>query len=308
MTATPAALPLFGTLAPIIEFMRGLPAPRTPESEGHVVDLIYRTCHGRQDARGPGAPGHEGDAGLTRDFVARLSNANCGVGPQHDGWAVRLVEDDGRLAVERDGLTLWVDPEPGAAPGERVRVRFPKEYRNLYPGHYVVIGDADRGELRNPIRLYWHVGAEGAEQLVRTVSSVLNRSNVPFRLKVLSAPGAYRRADAGILYLPPEYRAEGPALIQDIYLAVRTLMRPSVSAFVLPLAPGLGLAEDPHDGSSFGMHRSRLVAQLLFSTLDLPDPLAGLAAALKTAGYPPDRFHLNPDSGESYGSWRFDAD
>jgi hypothetical protein len=287
--------------------MRLHAAPRTPESEAHFAELIYRICHGRQETLRAGGPVRGKDEALAREFVGRLSNANCGIGPEHDGWTVCAVEDDGRLAVELDGLMLWVDPQPGAAPGERVRVRLPKEYRNLYPGHYVVIGDADHGELFHPLRLYWNVGAEGAETLVRCVSARFNRSKVPFRLKLLSEPAAYCRADAAILYLPSENRSDGAALIKEVYLEMGTLMHPAVSAFVLALAPGLGLAEDPPDSSSFGMHRSRLIAPLLYDALELIDPLAGVAAALERAGCRLDRFYLNPASAESYDAFQIDA-
>jgi len=300
--------PLLAVLAPLVPLMRLHPAPRTPESEAHFAELIYRTCHGRQDSLHAGGPALGSDEALAREFVARLSNANGGIGPEHAGWTVGAVEDDGRLVVELDGLMLWVDPQPGAAPGDRVPVRFPKEYRNLYPGHYVVIGDADTGEISHPLRLYWNVRADGAESLVRCVSGAFNRSKLPFRLKVLSEPAGYSRADAAILYIPSQHRGEAAALVKGVYREMGELLHPAVSVFVLPLAPGLGLAENPPDGSSFGMHRSRLIAPLLYNALDLSDPLAGVAVALETAGYRLDRFYLNPGSAESYGAFQIDAD
>jgi hypothetical protein len=308
MTPASTGSPLLVALAPLVEHMRRHPEPRTPASEAQVAELIYRACHGREDVLGSAGPLRGGDEAPAREFVARLSNANCGNGPAHDHWTVSAVEDDGRLAVELDGLMLWVDPQPGAAPGERVRVRFPKEYRHLYPGHYVAIGDADTGEISHPLRLYWHIRADGAETLVRCVSEAFNRSKLPFRLKLLSEPAGYRRADAAILYLPSEHRGDGAALIKEAYLEMGPLMHPAVSAFVLPLAPGLGLAEDPPDRSSFGLHRSRLIAPLLYDALDHTDPLAGIAAALETAGYRLDRFYLNPGSAESYGEFLVNGD
>jgi hypothetical protein len=308
MTTPSTVSPLLAGLAPVVELMRQHPAPRTPESEAYFTELIYCICHGRQDSLRAGGPALVADETLAREFVARLSNANCGIGPEHDGWTLCAVEDDGRLAMELDGLMLWVNPQPGAEPGEPVRVRFPKEYRNLYPGHYVAIGDADRGELSHPLRLYWNIGADGAETLVRCVSEAFNRSKVPFRLKVLSQPAGYCRADAAILYIPSEHRGEAAALVKEVYREMGALMHPAVSAFVLPLAPGLGLAENPPDRSSFGMHRSRLIALLLYDAFELSDPLAAVAAALETAGYRPDRFYLNPGSTESCEAFRIDAD
>ena len=294
-------------LAEVLEFMRASQVERTAESEAEVKDLIYRVCHGRQPMSRPGVVTWSDDDGDARDFVAKLSEANCGVGPEHQ-WTVRMVEPDGRLAVERDGLMLWVDPQPGRSAGDVVSVRFPKEYRNLYPGHYVVLGDADRADYRGAIRIYWHIRAEGARQLVQSVSREFNRSAVPFRLKVLSAPGGYRRADAGILYIAPSHLGEARTLIRDVYFEVRGQMRPDVSTFVLPLAPGLGLAEDPPDGSSFGIHRSTLIAALLFDALGHAEPLATVAVALKSAGYPLDRMYLNPGSVELYRDWQVHGD
>lgn len=288
--------------------MRQHRAPRTPESVSHFAALIYSVCHGRQDLFAAGAPAPGGDEALSREFGARLSMANCGVGPEHDDWTVCTVEPDDRLAVALGGLMLWIDPRPGAALGERVRVCFPKEYRNLYPGHYVAIGDADRGALSNPLRLYWNIGANGADQLVRCVTEKFNRLRVPFRLKVLNDPAAYRRADAAILYIPPEGRREGAALVREVYVEMRSWMCDAVSAFVLPLAPGLGLAEDPPDSSSFGTHRSRLIAPLLYDALDRAQPLAAVAESLEAVGYRPDRFYMNPSSSESYDSFRVDVE
>lgn len=308
MTTPAMVSPLLAALATPVEYLRRHPELRTPASDAQVAELIYRTCHSRQDSLRAAGPVLGADEALGRDFVARLSNANCGIGPEHDGWIVSAVEADGRLAVELDGLLLWVEPQPGAVPGEPVPVRFPKEYRNLYPGHYVVIGDADRGTLVQPVRLYWNVGPEGAETLVRCVSSAFNRSKVPFRLKVLSEPTGYSRTDAAILYVPSEHRGEGAALIKAVYREMSPLIRPAVSTFVLALAPGLGLAEDPSDNSGFGMHRSRLIAPLLFDALERSDPLASVAAALEAAGYRVDRFYLNPGSAESYDAFQIDAD
>lgn len=307
MTAPSTGSPLLTALASLVEQMRVNPGPRTPESEVHFVELIYGRCHSRQDSLRAGGPALGSDEALAREFVARLSNANDGTGPEHDGWIVSAVEADGRLSVEHGGLMLWVDPQPGAAAGDRVPVRFPKEYRNLYPGHYVAIGDSDRGTLVQPVRLYWNIGAEGAEALVRRVSSAFNRSRVPFRLKLLSDPAGYSRTDAAILYLPSEHRGEGAALIKEVYREMAPLMRPAVSTFVLALAPGLGLAEDPSDNSGFGMHRSRLIAPLLYEALALSDPLAGVARSLEAAGYPLDRFYLNPASTVSYHAFQIDA-
>ena len=52
--------------------------------------------------------GHDLLAG--RDLVAALSTANAGQGTWEPGWTIGEVDDDGRVAVTKDGLTFWVPP------------------------------------------------------------------------------------------------------------------------------------------------------------------------------------------------------
>ncbi len=298
---------LIDALAPLVQSMREATPLRTAESERQLAERIYHSCHSRQELLRALAPTRAADESTDSDFVTRLSVANSGVGPQHHGWIVTAIEDEGRYAVEKDGLTLWIDAPAEGTVGQQVPVRFPNEYRNLYPGHYVAIGDADDGSLDNSLRLYWNVSAEGGESLVRHVTEVFNLAGIPFRLKTLNSPAAYTRADAAILYIPRSHRAQGATAIGEVYRNVRSHLRAPVSPFVLPLAPGLGLAEDPNDGSSFGMHRSQLLAAVLLDTLNEADPLGSLTTTLERRGYALNRFYLNPRSTETYSEFVIDA-
>src|SRR5262245_55857332 len=94
-------------------------------------------------------------------------------------------------------------------------------------------------------------------------TSLLNASRVPFRIKVLRDPAAYRRADAGVLFLRRHDRARIDPLIARITAAVAEGLRPEVPLFTKRLADGLGFAEDPAGSLSFGQHRCRLVAEAL---------------------------------------------
>jgi len=299
---------LFEGLAPVMTELRTSPAPRTPESEIGLAELLYVRCHGRGDQFPDGARSAEGDEIKDFEFLARLSDANSGLGPVHSDWTVSAIEDETRFAVELDGLTLWIDRPAPAAVGQRVPVRLPKEYRNLYPGHYVLIGDSDDGALNDSVRLYWNLETAGAEALVRCASEILNRARVPFRLKVLSNAAAFTRADAAIMYLPRSHRTAGALAIRDLYGELRGLMRAPVSHFALPLAPGLALAEDPVDGSSFGVHRSRLLAPLLFDARHESEPLTAIGKALEAQGYEPGNFYRNPGSPETYPEFLIDVD
>ena len=88
---------------------------------------------------------------------------------------MKAVEEDGTLAVHklRDDLTLWASPEQyrasegAAVVGSVGRLRLDKELREMLPGYYMVLGDADQGRddigSSAPIvRFYWHLTAAAA--------------------------------------------------------------------------------------------------------------------------------------------------
>ena len=111
------------------------------------------------------------------------------------------------------------------------------------------------------MRFYWNVSAEGAPQLLERISSDLNRWEVPFRFKTPSHPAMFARTDTAVLYAPRRYAHFTRGLVAEIHAAIRPLLRDEVPLFTLRLAPGLAFAEDPGTQESFGMCRSRMLAQ-----------------------------------------------
>ena len=201
-------------------------------------------------------------------FVDALSAANCGRGSWEHGWVVSAIADD-QVAVRRDGLTLWTRRQDCLArPGGEVEVdgpcalRLPKECLNISPGFYMVHSDQpfthDRAETM--VRFYWNLEADGAARFVDAATRMLNRDGLPFRLKVLKDPSHYTRCDAGVLYIRKRESEAVAAVIREIYPVMRGSLRSGTPVFTKCLAPGLGLAEDPGQGDSFGQHRCRLLA------------------------------------------------
>lgn len=207
-------------------------------------------------------------AGVT-PFVANLSAANSGAGCLEDGWAVHVVESD-VIGIVRGNLEVWVHPhdsslgkENSLAPGTTVRLRLPKEFLAMSPGFYMALGDkAPSLNTERPlIRLYWNLRAEGAALFVRIASQLLNEAGVPFRLKILRDPILFTRCDAAVVYLFKRDYHASEAIFQKIYAAVGEHLKPSTPVFTKPIALGVGLAEDPGLGESFGQNRCRLLAE-----------------------------------------------
>lgn len=215
-----------------------------------------------------------GDTRAARVFIDRLSQANCGTGTWEPGWVVRAAEDDGTLAVSKrgDDLTLWARPAQfrpvngTMAVGSVGRLRLGKELREMLPGYYTALGDADQpaqadGSQPKTLRFYWHLTPEIAPGWISELTRRFNTAGVAFHAKVLSDPSAYMRADAAVLYVALADAAAVMALVPGLHRTISASLRPTTPMFTKRLARGLAVAEDPGDGRSFGQHRCQLVAE-----------------------------------------------
>jgi hypothetical protein len=254
----------------------------------------------------PGAPAGPGLGGMT-PFVAQLAAANSGAGAWDPGWQLVTVEADA-VVVAQDGLALWVPPgEYRPGPGAPAGLRLPKDLLGVSPGFYMALSNApltprDHEEL---VRLYWHVTAPAAVTLMALVTGALNAAGLPFKLKVVNDPGRFTRCDGAVLYLRRQDYPVVQPIAEAIYGQVRDGLRPGVPALTRPLAPGLGLAEDPGQGASFGMHRCLLLAESLLRAREAGchRPAARLRLVLDqfaAAGVRPDAPYLRPGAPDAY--------
>jgi hypothetical protein len=284
-----------------------------------MTSLLARTLYQRLYCRPSyGRALRGGEARAARVFISRLSQANCGTGTWEPGWVVRAAENDGALAVSkrRDDLTLWARPgqfrpvDGTATVGSVVRLRLGKELREMLPGYYTALGDSDQptgvdGSQPKTLRIYWHLTAEIAPSWIRELTRRFNTAGVAFHAKVLSDPGAYMRADAGVLYVALADTAAVMALVPGLHQTVSASLRPTTPMFTKRLARGLAVAEDPGDGTSFGQHRCQLVAEGLIRAFQgrrtaLEDVTQAIAARFAEDGLVITRPWLNPGSRQRY--------
>jgi hypothetical protein len=222
-------------------------------------------------------------------------------------------EGDSGFLAERHGVIFSVDTSElrtsdGLPPriSDTVHVWMPKEYRALLPGFYTALGEVDDDfEDGKVVRLYWHLRTDGAERLTARITHELNASQTAFRFKLVADPFGYVRSDAAVLYLSRIAYQRVVHQIAAIHKDLESFCRSPVSAYAKRLGKGLALAEDPTDGSSFGQHRSRLLAAVLTSTpvveaSSTERRLVAAFAAVREAGYDPDRLYLNPGSIDDY--------
>ena len=246
-------------------------------------------------------------------FVGALSGANTGKGYHESGWELLETADENAL-VRRGGLAMQVGKaahpaleDGSAAPGDALQLPFAKEFLSIMPGYYLASGDAEfpDGNSTAVVRLYWDLVPGGAVLLMRKLTELLNQQRVPFRLKVLSDPTRYVRCDAAVLYIVRDAYDTIAPTIAEIYSGIATYLKPDVPAFTKPLAPGLGLAEDPGNGQSFGLHRCGLFAEGIVAAYKLKETsLAGrlgvVSVHFEQAGVSLETPYLNADSDDIY--------
>ncbi len=207
---------------------------------------------------------------MTERFRAALSRANRGRGLVEAGWNL-AARNGAEARIERDGLTLRAPlesilspPREKATVGSSVRVRLPNESLASSPGHYVALGNAPISHVGGRrLRFYWNLDADGAVALISQFSRALNREGVPYWIKALDNPALYDRRDSVLLCIQAEHGRRVIRIAERAIPALRLFLSPGVPAWTKPIAPGLGFAEDPPGGQSFGLHRCHLLAETI---------------------------------------------
>jgi HopA1 effector protein family len=294
----------------------GQVAGMAPAANPVVTQLqqqLYEWCYCRRF----GTPGESAVATATDPaFVDALSAANTSRERWDRGWQIQQSLPSGQIVAVKGAMTrlLWPGEflghgPPGTPPsaGNQISLFAPKESRIAQPGFYFAFGEtlADQQDDVGMVRLYWNVSANGAAALIGGVTRELNRFAVPFRFKCLSLPGLFDRTDAAVLYVAKRHYRLVAALLAQVYRDARPTLKAATPLFAKRLADGLGFAEDPKTGESFGTSRCRLVAEAVCNAhdrgLDSAEARLGeVAAAFAAAGLSLERPYLNPGSVDRY--------
>ena len=125
----------------------------------------------------------------------------------------------------------------------------------------MALGDVAHPMDEPVVRLYWNLAPDGALPFVATATRALNERSLPARLKVVNDPRRYDRCDAGVLYVRRDDFGAVRDVLGEMLDAAAPWLGARTPALTKPLAPGLGLAEDPGRGESFGLTRCEQIAE-----------------------------------------------
>jgi hypothetical protein len=275
----------------------------------HLQSILYAFCYSRPFTGPPLAPPAV-MKGMDHAFVGQLSAANRSREIWDLGWEIYLALADGRVYAKKGDRQHLAAPGEYIASGDRRVISQAGTMINLLqrreaiggqPGFYHAYGEVpgDAWDDHTLLRFYFHIRSEGAPRLLEEISGALNAYEVPYQFKTLNEPSAYDRADASVLYLARRYYEITARLLSERRALLASLLKPEVPLFACKFMDGIGVADDPGNGESFGMHRCRLVAEGLadaFRTTMTTTParIEAVRARFSVNGLDMEAPHLGP--------------
>jgi HopA1 effector protein family len=276
---------------------------RAEQATRRIGDALYRKWHAgsRRPLGEAVAPRDLADT----DFMVPLARELVHRRSLSPGWRVLRRTSDG-VVVEREGLRVLVDAErvhEDDAGSGLATVSMPGVRPALSPGFFIIDGESGTPDTRTgwTLRVYAHLDGARAHEAARRALAVLDPSGEPYRMKLLSAHGAYPRYDSLVVYLS-EY-VPASRLEELVEAFAPCLAGWDVSPFVARLGPGVGFAWEPAEQAwpprSFGQHRAELVAGAIVDWAAGP---SGAAAGIELCAVVAD--HLTTAGVEPGAPWR----
>jgi hypothetical protein len=311
----PGAVTLAGRTSPYVAAapMPGFGAAGNPLA-AQLQHLVYDFCYCRRFDGVAAEQATTQPSGI--GLIEALSAANTSRERWDVGWHLAQTLPSGQIVAVKGAMTRMIWPgefhghgPPGMAPlpGTEISLFVPRESRTTQPVFYFAFGEAlaDQQDDFGIVRFYWNVTADGAAPLVGAITQALNRFAIPFRFKCLHLSNLFDRSDAAVLYIAKRHYRIVATMLPDVHRAVRALLKSATPLFTKPLAAGLGLAEDPRTGESFGMSRCRLLAEAVCRAhergLDSVEARLGeVTGAFTAAGLSLEHPYLNAGAADRY--------
>lgn len=280
-----------------------------------LQSVLYAHCYTRE-FKGELDPVVVTPSGIDSGWLDNLSAANASRDRWEDGWKLQQFLPSGQIYAQKGTVTRECWPGEfithgvyGSAPqpGTPISVFFPRESRTAQAGFYYVFGETQVAPEDDypTVRYYWNLNRDGAAPLIKTLSSALNRYQVPFRFKIVNHPSLLNRSDPAVLYVSRRFYRIAADINLETHHQIADGLDEETPLFTLPLRKGLAFAEDPCGQESFGMSRCRMLAEALWLAFSegrtaLADRLDRINQHFAASGTSLDRPYLNLASTNSY--------
>lgn len=237
-------------------------------------------------------------------FMDHLSESNTSKGGYDVNWKIYSADAQGNAFVEKGQTLRWLQPKTFVYQNPRqqrpqvntyVNIQNPKESRTIQEVFYHVFSDELFPQEVELARFYWNIKPDSTAKLIKLLTSTLNSYRIPFQFKCLNHPDLYMRTDAAVLYLNKKSVQIVSVLLKYIFAELKDDLFEDIPMFTKKLFKGVGYAEDPGKGMSFGMSRSSVIAEALVSSYESGSNNAfeDVLETLDKKGFVIERMHLN---------------
>lgn len=270
--------------------------PDEPEITGRLAQYLYEHYY-VANSRGRGPYRSIEDRNLRHTQSRWFRDANQTQDAWSHGWHIFDTVGKTHVLKHESGRvrTIHVD-QFVAEDDEKGRIPIPASDDSSQPGWFHVRGATNHQvKPQETTRIYFAVTRAGGAPLIHAITGNFNEHDIPFHFKIDSNPSGFRRADSGVLYAAREDWNWMREPLNNVYDAVSKYLRNTKPLFTKALAPGIGLAEEPIDGGSFGVSRCLLLARAMTATAGtdvMEERLEAVTKEFKNAGVPPEAPHL----------------
>lgn len=204
--------------------------------------------------------------GIDTAFYTQVDQANCSQGYYDPGWTIENEEDDGVVAVVKEGLRLHLWPRyiypdyQTLIEGDLAMIFMPKNL--LMIDRYIAISNYGRVRQQPPINLYFSCPLDVTIDAIAQITTELNSLELPFELQIQLTPSKYQQTDPLILQLAAADYPAAQKTLSKIHHQYKSKFYDQTPSFTQPVATGVGLSTVPSD--QHGVSQIwQLVAQVL---------------------------------------------
>lgn len=265
---------------------------------GDLTDWLYCNWYIRPEAGNDALGERPPFAHLGSALSALVDRASS----WENGWVVLSVGADSSVVAGLGAQTRWQQAghfascaRPGLppVPGEQIMTPRLLAWTDAETGQWVA---QSIPSVEPPlIRIYVNVSPAEAGHAVQALTDFMTRKMLRFSMKCPGFVSGFARADALVLYLERSLWPEVERDLVDCLVQSGARLREGRPALTRPLIGGVGFAEDPGDGQSFGRSRCAILAPALGLANARPEVLpALLEGALLHAGIDPAEPWIQP--------------
>jgi hypothetical protein len=237
-----------------------------------------------------------------------LHSYNSGHGRIDDEWIfngqadllgeiVRVRKFGLQISVPVSQVECW-DPKNKPDVGSTVRVMLPAASFGRSPGFYYAHSDLAPDYAFPISRIYFNVNPTFGGPLVKFLTTRLNEELIPFDFKICKNFRDYYRSDVSVLYTERTSLDKIARVIDSdlIHMVKKGWFRKKRPAMTFAVSEGIGIADSPEDGDSFGQHRCKLIASGILGSIKdsgKRERTRSIMETFRESGLDPARPYLN---------------